>query len=101
METNEAICAWANEAFGPAVTRLSIARRAAEEMDELIAALEEDDRHPKAPEEAADIIIVLARLFEEFGTTEQAEIDRKMTVNRMRKWRQTGTGHGYHIKENA
>ena len=159
METQETISAWAEETFGPAGSNLRVAARANEEMAELLRHLSSDPAHPKAPEEAADVVIVLSRLAtrlgckvppapslrrkcraslyavhananlqkvlefteacprhvdtakciegcfdslsalcERLGTTLQAEIDKKMQVNRARVWKLDGTGHGYHQK---
>lgn len=33
------------------------------------------------------------------GATPQEVIDAKMAVNRLRVWKQDGTGHGYHVRE--
>lgn len=69
METQESICQWANETFGRPDTVLSIAERAEEEMRELLHVLDADENDPKAAEEAADVVIVLMRVFERCGTT--------------------------------
>lgn len=98
-ETQQSIAAWALETFGEPASNLSIAMRAAREMNELIESLEFYDRNTHAPVEAADVIIVLMRLFERMGTTWQAEVDKKMTINRARKWVLDGEGHGSHVKE--
>jgi hypothetical protein len=99
-ETQESICAWANETFGRPVNNYSIVDRAHDEMCELLTSLEDNgDACPQAPEEAADVIIVLMRLFERFGTTWQAEVDKKMAINRARRWTLTGNGHGQHVEE--
>jgi hypothetical protein len=66
-ESQDTICDWADKNFGPAKSNLTIATRANEEMAELLRALAKDDRHPQAAEEAADVIIVLTRLFEYLG----------------------------------
>lgn len=98
-ETQESICAWANTTFGAISTSLGTAARANKEMSELLMALALDDSFSGAPEEAADVIIVLMRIFDRFGTTWQAEVDKKMKVNRGRKWHLDGKGHGYHVEE--
>ena len=59
METQETISAWAEETFGPAGSNLRVAARANEEMAELLRHLSSDPAHPKAPEEAADVVIYL------------------------------------------
>ena len=99
METQESICAWANETFGRPDTVLSIAERASKEMRELLCTLDVDDSDPKAAEEAADVIIVLMRVFERCGTNCWDEVAAKMAKNRARKWQLTGDGHGQHVRE--
>lgn len=85
VETLETIAAWCEETFGP-IEPARIAERAAEEMDELRA-------EPTRVEEAADVVIVLSRY-----PGLWAEVQRKMAVNRQRKWRLMGDGTGYHVK---
>jgi hypothetical protein len=98
-ETQESICQWAEESFGTPASRLSIAKRANMEMVELLDRLALDDNDSSGAEEAADIVIVLQRLFESYGTTQQEEVNKKMAINRSRKWIRSGTGHGQHVKE--
>lgn len=97
METQETISKWAVDTFGVAADDLSVAIRANTEMAELLRALAEDPEHPKAPEECADIIIVLMRIFERRGVNYHDVIDAKMQVNRARIWQLDGRGHGYHV----
>jgi len=96
-ETQESISKWAVDTFGVAGTDLSVAIRANNEMAELLTALAEDDNHPKAPEECADIIIVLMRIFARRGVNFWDVVEEKMGVNRARQWRLDGKGHGYHV----
>lgn len=98
-ETQTTIAKWADTTFGEPATNLSIAKRADKEMRELIRKLEEDDWHQGAPEEAADVIIVLQRIFSRFKRSGGEEVDRKMRTNRARKWELTGDGHGQHVKD--
>ncbi len=98
METPKTVAAWARDTFGQASTHANIAARANVEMAELLTALTADDQHPKTAEEIADIFICLYRLIDSLGVDIQVEIDRKMTINRARKWALDGTGHGYHVK---
>jgi NTP pyrophosphatase (non-canonical NTP hydrolase) len=53
----------------------------------------------KVPEEMADCEIVLRVLAQRRGVDLQAEVDRKMAVNRSRRWAVDGDGTGYHVKE--
>ena len=66
-------------------------------MQELLEKLEQDPRHPKAAEEAADVVIVLCQVFGRLGKDLHKEIDRKMEINRKRRWAIDGAGHGHHI----
>jgi hypothetical protein len=98
-ENQQSISIWASETFGAAGSNIRVAARANEEMAELIRALSVDDNHPKAAEEIADIVIVLYRVAERLGIDLLSEIDRKMAINRLRKWNLDGTGHGYHVRD--
>lgn len=97
-ETQQSIAQWAHETFGEPASNLSIAKRADREMKELLASLEFCDRNTHAPVEGADVMIILMRLFERMGTTWQAEVDKKMAINRTRRWVIDGEGHGSHVK---
>lgn len=98
MRENQAsINRWIDETFGAAGTNFSVASRANQEMAELLMALAIDDHHPKAVEEAADIVIVLFRLAEREGKDLMTEVTRKMAVNRRRRWH-VSNGHGQHIE---
>lgn len=98
-ETQATISRWAEETFGPAGTNARAIARANREMAELLEHVTADDLHPEAAEEIADIMIVLYRVATRLGVDLHSEIDRKMVVNRARKWQLDGTGHGYHVKE--
>lgn len=95
------ISAWADETFGTASSNARVAARANEEMAELLRALTSDDQHPNAAEEIADIVIVLCRLMTRLGKNFGEEIDRKMAINRVRKWNLTTDGHGYHVRNKS
>jgi NTP pyrophosphatase (non-canonical NTP hydrolase) len=101
IETQKSVSDWAEFTFGPASSNARVAARANEEMAELLRALTADDRHPKAAEEVADIVIVLCRLMTQLGVNLSDEIDRKMVVNRQRQWNVTTDGHGYHVRKRA
>lgn len=49
------------------------------------------------PAEAADVAIVLNGLAELKGFDLQEEVDKKMAINRARRWGTNGDGTGYHI----
>jgi len=100
-ETQQTICAWTEATFGSASSNARVAARANEEMAELLRALTADDNHPKAVEEAADVVIILYRLADRMGIDLHAEIDRKMAINRKREWAVTADGHGYHVRNKS
>lgn len=97
-EDQVSISKWAEDTFGASGSNMRVAVRANEEMAELLRALSSDDNNPKAIEEAADVIIVLQRVFTRMGADLQAEVDRKMAINRARQWNLDATGHGYHVR---
>lgn len=86
QETWESMFAWAEETFGP-ISQERTATRANEEMQELLA-------DPSDVTEAADVCIALSR----YPGIRQA-IERKMAINRARKWKLNGDGTGYHVKD--
>lgn len=53
----------------------------------------------KIPAEAADVLIVLYGVAHMRKFDIHAEVDRKMAVNRARRWAARGDGTGYHIKD--
>lgn len=100
-ETQDMISAWAEQTFGPVGSNARVAARANEEMAELLRALTADDKHPKAAEEMADVVIVLMRLATRLGIDLLDEVDSKMRVNRARDWKRDGTGQGYHVRDRS
>lgn len=98
-ETQASISRWAFDTFGPASSNVRVATRANEEMAELLRALAADDKHPKAAEEIADVVIVLYRLATRLEVDLHEVIDRKMATNRNREWNRDNSGHGYHVRD--
>lgn len=96
IETQESISTWVTTTFGQTGSNVLVAARANREMGELLSALACDDSHPKALEECADVVIVLMRLVHRLGGDLFAEVDRKMQINRTRKWTLRGDGTGDH-----
>lgn len=94
-ETIESIAAWCDETFGPAGA-YRVARRAREEIKELIGETPGDEWTHRARIEAADVVIILLRTPGIWDA-----IEEKMAINRQRKWRLTGDGCGYHIPAQA
>jgi NTP pyrophosphatase (non-canonical NTP hydrolase) len=128
QETQETVGRWMDETFpgiDPESPRKSI--RALEEMVELCLASGADAMqmmeavkrgynaahdNPKSPyvrlhqpdkiaAEAADVLIVLYGVAHMRGFDLHAEVDRKMAINRARRWKANGDGTGYHIKSGA
>lgn len=96
-ETQATISSWADAAFGVPKSNLRIAVRMQAELSELLDKLAVNDTDPAAAEEVADIFIVAARLMERLGVDLQAEVQRKMAINRTRRWRLDGSGCGQHL----
>lgn len=97
-ESQTTISEWANATFGAAGSNASVAARANKEMAELMMKLAQDDAHPGAGEEVADVLIVLYRLAWRLGVDLHEEVGKKMTINRAREWKLDGHGHGQHVK---
>ncbi len=55
----------------------------------------------KIPVEAADVLIVLYGVAHMLGFDLHAEVEKKMAINRARKWKANGDGTGYHVKDPA
>lgn len=66
IETQATVCAWADATFGPVSSNVRVCARANEEMAELLRAITANDL-AKAPEEIADVVIVLYRLGRQVG----------------------------------
>ena len=98
-ETPATIAAWQEATFGTPGSNASYAIRALRELAELIQWLSDDDNHPEAGKEIADVLICLFGASHRMGLDLQVEVDRKMAINRARKWRMTGPGHGQHIPD--
>lgn len=86
-ETWASINQWCDDTFGTA-TIPQIIERAKEEFAEL------ETEGADHAIEAADVVICLCRIP---GFAEA--LQRKMRINRARKWRLVGNGTGYHIPE--
>lgn len=99
METQKSIRSWAVSAFGIQAHPLAIAKRAKEELEELIEVLEHPIPNPACVhEEIADVSTCLMYLAETTGCDLQSAIDLKMAINRSREWVTDGRGNGYHKK---
>lgn len=92
METVLKVTAWAQDTFGDATIQRQF-ERALEEMRELDSALLARLPNSKIAEEAADVVICLYRII---GRLDPDAIEKKMKVNRARKWKVDGEGCAYH-----
>lgn len=96
-ETVESVSQWADETFGP-TEPISALNRALDEIAELrkLWLSYSDVSHQEFVEEAADVCITLYRYI---NLVDKEAINKKMEVNRARKWKVTGEGVGQHYDE--
>lgn len=90
------ICDWAEPVFGPVDHPVSLVDRASGELAELRAAVEARDLD-EIGMEAADVLILLYRLADQFGIDLDGAVRTKMEINRNRNWQAAGDGTGSHI----
>ncbi|WP_375188429.1 hypothetical protein [Sphingobium yanoikuyae] len=98
-ETTASIGEWASQTFGDAGSNARVVARANEEMAELLRAATSDQPVEQLGVEAADVVIILARLCFRNGMDLWDEVEKKMAINRGRVWKRDGTGHGYHVRD--
>lgn len=96
-EDQKSITAWGEETFGPAANPAVLVARARMEMDELLEAAKAGN-HAEAALEAADVFILLYRVATLCGFDVNEAVNRKMAINRARRWMRKGDGTGSHIK---
>ena len=97
-ETQATITQWARETFGEPSDLIQIWKRINDEMNELYEALVTNQPPKKIVQECADVKIVLCQIPERLGYNLQDAVDRKMKINRSRKWKTAGDGTGQHIE---
>ncbi|WP_235284952.1 MazG-like family protein [Thalassospira sp. HJ] len=90
------MCDWAEQIFGPVRDPASLVERASVEMKELGEAVEARDVS-EVGKEAADVLILLYRLADQFGLDLDQEVQAKMAINRSRTWVSKGDGTGSHL----
>lgn len=95
-ESQQSICDWAEGIFGPVADPRALVTRAMMEMKELDEAVVDRDLS-EIGREAADVMILLYRLVDQFGLDLDREVQAKMAINRARKWSAKGDGTGSHI----
>lgn len=95
-ETSQSIRDWGDEAFGEARDLFPLVARARGELDELAEAVRAGDA-AAIGSEAADVAILLHRLAALAGRDLAVEVDAKMKINRVRKWKRAGDGTGGHV----
>jgi hypothetical protein len=98
VESQKSICDWGLETFGPITELRPCAERATDEMREFQLAIDQGCDPDALLAEAADIVITLYRLAGHLGRDLHAEIDRKMAINRARRWIPDGKGNGQHVR---
>lgn len=52
-----------------------------------------------SPRHIVDVFIALRNAANVLGLDLWKEVEKKMAINRERKWQRDGSGHGYHIKK--
>lgn len=96
---SQAIADWQLHTFGPC-DPVRAWSRFEEELEELIDAdCPPSEPDAKLADEAADVVITLVAWLKSRTGLDLAEaVERKMQVNRARKWDVRGDGTGYHVK---
>lgn len=91
MTWSKEINEWQRDTFGEPTPEAAYDRFDEElrEFDEL--SIDEDDA-----EEAADVVITLVAYLASKGKDLATEIEKKMAINRKRKWKTRGDGTGQH-----
>lgn len=122
-ETQASVQKWRLEAFGAAKTKVNVLGRMVEEVAELLdaAGCGPSGREVRkraevlkgvvvdplpwdveaVADEAADVLVVLYGFCSELGIDLGAALDRKMKINRGRKWGGVGGGLGQHVERST
>lgn len=91
---------WAKETFGrPKADGIGVFLKVRDEIDELEEELALPIDTDKVGIEIADIIITLCHLSSTWDLDIEALLNRKMEINRSRKWAVNELGSGQHIEE--
>lgn len=100
-ETQQSIGEWGRATFGQPRTPATMPARFLREFAELLQRIVDDPFDPKIGGELGDCGIMLNQIAYDLGRHLDDEIDRKMVINRARKWTVTEFGHGQHVEEDA
>ena len=95
VEDQQSVTAWQRETFGETSAWHAYLRAQKEflELGDALAA----GRADVAPAECADVLITLYRVADALGADLKTEVDKKMAINRARKWAVDPTGNGQHV----
>jgi NTP pyrophosphatase (non-canonical NTP hydrolase) len=99
MRENQAtITGWAIKTFGPPSSMKKIVDRFVEEVIELDTKASKEKPDIEAiKDECADCLIVLVQVASVCGFSLAHAVDKKMEVNRARKWALKGDGTAQHV----
>jgi NTP pyrophosphatase (non-canonical NTP hydrolase) len=100
VETQHSIAIWGHQTFGASTPR-EVYDWAADEMRELLAELDDDPNCEREAtrEEVADVALLLLRLAAVSGFNLLAAVDRKMAINRRRKWEKQADGSWVKVEQ--
>jgi NTP pyrophosphatase (non-canonical NTP hydrolase) len=96
-EDQKTISSWGKDTFGVAKSPALLVKRAAEEMRELLEAVESAEKLKGIPQELADVMVVLLQAANDYNTDLLGAVEHKMQINRNRKWKITEDGVGQHV----
>lgn len=99
VETQESIKKWAVETFGEIKSNDVILKRFMDEVEELHSVLSFVSMKEVLGDELADCLIIMYQIASQFGIDLLHEVDKKMHINRNRKWNIKGDGTGQHVTE--
>ncbi len=97
VETSTSIAEWADTIAGSVYTTIRMVERAQEELEELKDCVMLEDESNSISEEAADVVIVLCRIFRDANIDLWSAVEAKMKINRARTWERDGSGVAYHV----
>ena len=98
-ENSASITAWGDATFGKVADLRSLVDRAGLELAELRDALANREPADDAVMEAADVVILLHRVVGLLGGDLAEAVERKMAVNRARRWIPASDGTGRHLDD--